>query len=136
MIVTVDLTIKNKVFIQLYSIVRQERGGHLDVFRALSGIGYDGIELLGNNTNGLSFYEYRRLMQDLNLRVFSSHNLHSKADYDFAAGLGAKYAVLSGCDDLRNRDELARICDQWNETGRTLAKFGLKGVIHNHGEEV
>ena len=126
---------QDKVFVQLYSIVRQEREGHLDAFRALSAIGYDGIELLGNNTNGLSFADYRKLLGDLGLKVLSSHNLHTEADYDFAAQLGAKYSVIPGCDALRDREALARQCEAWNEEGRALAKFGLKGVIHNHGEE-
>ena len=126
---------KDRVFIQLYSLVRQEREGHLDAFRAVSEIGYDGIELLGNNTNGLSFEDYRKFLQDLKLKVLSSHNLHTEEDFAFAADLGAKYAVIPGCDDLRDREELAKVCEQWNELGRTLQKHGLKFVMHNHGEE-
>lgn len=126
---------KEKVFVQLYSIVRQEREGHLDAFRKLAEIGYDGIELLGNNTNGLSFEDYKKLLQDLGLKVVSSHNLHTDEDFDFAAKLGIKYAVLGGCDAVRDEEKLKKICDDWNEIGKKLASFGLKGVIHNHGEE-
>ena len=126
---------KEKVFVQLYSIVRQEREGHLEAFRRLAEIGYDGIELLGNNTNGLSYEEYRKLLQDLGLKVLSSHNLHTEEDYAFTAGLGAKYGVVAGCNDLRDKEELKKVCDQWNEQGRVMAKYGLKTVIHNHAEE-
>ena len=79
--------INGKVFIQLYSIVRQEREGHLEVFRKLSEIGYDGVELLGYNTNGLSFEDYKQLLSDLNLKVNGSHNLHTDEDLEFAAKL-------------------------------------------------
>ena len=126
---------KEKVFAQLYSIVRQEREGHLDAFRRFSEIGYDGVELLGNNTNGLSFEDYKKLLEELNLKAISSHNLHTEEDFDFAVKLGLKYAVLGGCDAVRDEEKLKRICEEWNEIGRKLAPFGLKGVIHNHGEE-
>ena len=126
---------KEKAFVQLYSIVRQEREGHLEAFRRLAEIGYDGIELLGNNTNGLSYDEYRDLLNSLGLKVLSSHNLHTEEDYAFAAGLGAKYAVVAGCDDLRDREKLQKVCDEWNETGRLLARYGMKAVMHNHAEE-
>ena len=126
---------EHKVFAQLYSIVRQEREGHLAALRALSEIGYDGVELLGNNTNGLDYEAYRQLLKDLDLKVLSSHNLHTDEDYAFAAGLGAKYDVLPGCDALRDREALERVCEGWNETGRKLEKYGMKAVIHNHGEE-
>ena len=126
---------KDKVFVQLYSIVRQEREGHLEVFRRMSEIGYDGIELLGNNTNGLSYNEYRQLLQDLGLKVLSSHNLHTPEDFDFAAGLGAKYSIIPGCDDVRDLEKLKQICEDWNRQGKELAKYGLKAVIHNHSDE-
>ena len=126
---------KGKVFAQLYSIVRQEREGHLDAFRHFSEFGYDGVELLGNNTNGLSFEEYRELLKELNLKALSSHNLHTESDYEFAAGLGLKYSVLAGCDAVRDEEKLKRICEEWNEEGRRLKEYGLMGVIHNHGEE-
>lgn len=128
-------TIEGKVFIQLYSIVRQEREGHLEVFRKLSEIGYDGVELLGYNTNGLSFEDYKQLLSDLNLKVNGSHNLHTDEDLEFAAKLGVKYAVFGGCDALRDEEKLRLKCEEYNEFGRRAAKYGLKALMHNHGEE-
>ena len=55
---------KEKAYAQLYSIVRQEREGHLEAFRRFAEIGYDGVELLGNNTNGLSFEGYKKYLKD------------------------------------------------------------------------
>jgi len=126
---------QNKVFAQLYSIVRQEREGHIEALKRFSEIGYDGVELLGYNTNGLTIEEYRNLLKDLGLAALSSHNLHNDEDYAFAAELGLKYSIIGGPDAERDEEKLKKICDDWNETGRHLQKFGLKGVIHNHGEE-
>lgn len=126
---------KKKVFAQLYSIVRQEREGHLEALRNLSEIGYDGVELLGYNTNGLSVSEYKNYLSELNLQAISSHNLHDEKDYEFAQAIGLKYSVIPGCDAERNPEKLKTICEEWNETGRILQKYGMKGVIHNHGEE-
>lgn len=125
-----------KVFAQLYSLVRQEREGHIDALRQISEIGYDGVELLGYNTNGLTIEEYRSLLKELHLAAISSHNLHTDEDYDFAAQLGLKYSVIAGPDAQRDEEKLKKICEEWNETGRKLRKYGLKGVIHNHGEEL
>ena len=61
-----------KVFAQLYSLVRQEREGHIDALRQISEIGYDGVELLGYNTNGLTIEEYRSLLKELHLAAISS----------------------------------------------------------------
>ena len=90
---------------------------------------------MGKITHGLSVPEYKKYLSDLGLKAISSHNLHSEEDYEFAAELGLKYAVLGGCDAVREEEKLKKICEDWNETGRKLASFGLKGVIHNHGEE-
>lgn len=126
---------KEKAYAQLYSIVRQEREGHLEAFRRFAEIGYDGVELLGNNTNGLSFEDYKKYLKDLGLKAIASHNLHNDEDYDFAAKLGLKYDIVAGCDAVRDEEKLKRICEEWNQIGRHLEAFGMKAVIHNHGEE-
>lgn len=126
---------KDKVFAQLYSLVRQEREGHIEAFRQLSEIGYDGVELLGYNTNGLSLEEYRKVLSDLNLKAISTHNLHTDEDLENAAKLGLKYAVFGGCDAVRDEEKLKKICEEYNEYGRRTAGFGLKALMHNHGEE-
>lgn len=126
---------KNKVYAQLYSIVRQSREGHIDALKELSAIGYDGVELLGNNTNGLSMAEFKKLLKDLKLDVISSHSLRDDNDYAFAAELGARFSVISiNCADT-SRDKLLASCDEWNATGKACARFGLKTVLHNHSDE-
>ena len=88
-------TIKGKVFEQLYSIVRQEREGHIEAMRQIAEIGYDGVELLGNNTNGLSFEDYKKVISDLGLKTIGSHNLHTEEDFEI-------------CGEARNR-----VCYIW-----------------------
>ncbi len=127
--------IKGKVFAQLYSIVRQERDGHIEAMRKLSEIGYDGVELLGNNTNGLTVEEYKKVLSDLNLKVNGSHNLHTEDDFAFGEALGLKYAIFGGCDRVTDMEKLKKICEEYNDFGRRVAKFGMKALMHNHGEE-
>lgn len=126
---------KKKVYAQLYSIVRQSREGHIDALKAISKIGYDGVELLGNNTNGLPQEEFKKFLKDLNLDVISSLNLRDEKDYEFAADMGARYCVFAIDGNIVNRDELLAACEAWNEAGKACAKFGLKGILHNHSEE-
>jgi Sugar phosphate isomerases/epimerases len=126
---------KNKVYAQLYSIVRQSKEGHIDALKAFSEMGYDGVELLGSTTDGLSQSDFKKLLKDLNLDVISSHSLKNEKDYEFAADLGARYCVIGiNCNDS-SRDKLLASCEEWNAQGKKIAESGLKAVLHNHAEE-
>ena len=122
----------------LFSLVRQSREGHIEALKSLSDIGYDGVELLGNNTAGLSRPDFKKYLSDLNLDVVSSHGLRTDEDFEFAVDLGIRYCAIP-YNPLGGHEEgqakLLRQCEEWNEYGKKAAKHGLKAVIHNHAEE-
>ena len=63
-----------KVYAQTYSLLRQEREGILEALKTISEIGYDGVELIGQNTGGLTTAEFKKYLEDLNLSVISVHS--------------------------------------------------------------
>lgn len=126
---------QKKVYAQLYSLVRTNREGHLEALEALSQIGYDGVELMGRNTGGLTEAEFAARLRDWKLEVISSHALRDETDFRFAAALGARYTDIRPDYANSSRDEVLRCCERLNEAGRVRAVYGLKAVIHNHAEE-
>jgi hypothetical protein len=71
-----------KVYAQVYSLLRQEREGVLEALKTISRICYDGAEILGNNTGGLSTADFKKYLADLKLSVISAHSLNCEKDYE------------------------------------------------------
>lgn len=126
---------KDKVFAQVYSLLRVDPVGTVDALHKLAAAGYDGVELLGQRTEGMPEAEFAAMLRDLGLRVISSHNLATEDDFAFAVRLGAKYTDLRPNYHNSSRDEILRCCEDLNAQGKLRADAGLKAVVHNHAEE-
>ena len=126
---------KNKVYAQVYSMIRTFPEGLLDALKLFSEVGYDGVELVGDNTDGLSFSEFQKYLKDLGLNVISVHSIRGIQDMEFAKNIGAKYMNVSVSPLCVTRDELKKACNELNETGAVYAGHGLKAVLHNHADE-
>lgn len=126
---------KDKVYAQVYSLIRVNPEGTLNALRQLAAAGYDGVELLGQRTEGLSEKQFAAFLKGLGLKVISSHNLTTEDDFGFAARLGAKYTDLRPHYRDSSRDEILRCCEDLNAQGRRRAAAGLRAVVHNHAEE-
>lgn len=126
---------KNKVFAQVFSINKQRNDGLLDALEILSEIGYDGVELLRVNTEGLSLPDFKKKLEGLNLKVVSTMGKAEPDVFEFANGLGMQYIVGGGNDKARTEDELKQSADELNEAGRKCAAAGLKYAVHNHSQE-
>lgn len=124
-----------KVYAQVYSLIKTQRDGILSALGNLSAIGYDGVELLGTMTDGVSKETFKQILKDLNLDVISSHGLQNDYDFEFAAEIGARYCDLR-LRPTTNRDEVLKICEELNREGARRKEFGLNAVIHNHANEL
>ncbi len=82
---------KDKVYAQVYSLIRTLPEGLIDALHYFSETGYDGVELIGDNTGGLPVEAFRNLLQELHLKVAAVHGLGVKSDAAFAKAMGAKY---------------------------------------------
>ncbi|HCM5830593.1 sugar phosphate isomerase/epimerase family protein [Klebsiella pneumoniae] len=125
----------NKVYIQLYSILKTRQEDLLSALHDISKIGYDGVELMGTYTGGLTPRGLKGLLTTLKLDPISSHGLKDEKDFSFAAELGIRYTDVRTHFETQTRDEVLRACDQLNEDGKLRAKFGIKAVLHNHSQE-
>lgn len=126
---------KNKVYAQVYSMIRTFPEGLLEALELFSSIGYDGVELIGDNTDGLAFDAFTRRLKDLHLNVLSVHTLGNEKDLPFAKAIGAKYVNVSLDPALLSRDEILKGCEALNAQGRIYSEYGLKAVLHNHADE-
>lgn len=126
---------KDKVYAQVYSLIRTFPEGLADALRYFSEVGYDGVELVGSNTDGLTVEEFQELLSELKLKVAAVHSIGGIEDMNFAKQLGVKYIANDIHPKLRTRGEILEICGELNRQGRGYQENGLKLVIHNHADE-
>lgn len=126
---------KGKVYAQVYSLIRTFPEGLIDALHYFSEVGYDGIELIGDNTDGLSLEEFKALLKKLNLKVAAIHGLGVKSDAAFAKVMGAKYISTDIHPEERTREEILGFCEELNQRGNALKEDGLKIILHNHADE-
>lgn len=126
---------KNKVYAQLYSLLRTNQKDLIPSLEKMSEIGYDGVELMGTYTAGLSIPEYKKLLQDLRLDPISSHGLNGEQDYEIAQELGIRYTDIRADIQDYTRDGVLRTCEVMDREGKLRAKYGMKAVLHNHSQE-
>ncbi len=126
---------KGKVYAQVYSMIRTFPEGLIEAVKLFSAMGYDGIELVGDNTDGLEVEEFSKLLKELKLDVISVHSIRGEEDLYFAQTMGAKYMNVSLSPKHVTREALLKACEKLNEQGRIYASHGLKAVLHNHADE-
>lgn len=126
---------QDKVYAQVYSMIRSFPEGLVDALHYFSEVGYDGVELVNVNTDGLPLEEFKALLQKLNLKVAAIHGIGSDEDAAFAKELGVKYLTFDVHPKDNTREEIARACEEVNKRAHLLAEQGLKIAIHNHADE-
>ena len=95
--------------------------GLLEALELFSKVGYDGVELIGNNTGGLPLDEFKQLLKDLNLKVISVHTIRGEKDAPFASAMGAKYVNVSLDPALLTREDILKGCAALNSEGKLYA---------------
>ena len=127
---------EKKVYAQVYSILKTQRDGILSALGNLAAIGYDGVELMGTLTDGISKETFIQVLKDLKLDVISSHGLRDKDDFAWAADVGARYCDIRLSAKTTARDDVLRACEQLNKDAALRLQYGLKSVVHNHAGEL
>ncbi len=152
--VRTETTAKKSIGLQIYSL-----GGELtkDVpagMKQLKQMGYSTLELAGYNNgkiNGVDMMEFKKMAEDAGLKITSSHVNPPTGEYtpdtrntimeywkktaDDHAKLGVKYLVQPGQPRTRSVEEVAYVCDVFNEAGKTVKAAGIPFGYHNHDFE-
>lgn len=124
-----------KVYAQVYSMIRTFPEGLIDALKYFSQVGYDGVELVGANTDGLDVDAFKKLLEDLGLKVAAVHSIGGLEDMNFAKKLGVS-CITTDCHPVtKTKEEIQGICDSLNRMGEEYKKAGLKLVLHNHADE-
>jgi len=146
---------KAMVGIQLYS-VRDDMGKDPKGSLAkLAKMGYEYVEhanYVQRKFYGFQPAEFRKILDDLNLKMISGHTVMGKEHWDEskkdfsdswkytvedAAILGQKWVVSPSMDDTmrNNYDDFKKYMDIFNKSGELCKKSGMKFGYHNHDFE-
>ena len=152
--VRTETTAKKSIGLQIYSL-----GGELtkDVpagMKQLKQMGYSTLELAGYNNgkiNGVDMMEFKKMAEDAGLKITSSHVNPPTGEYtpdtrntimeywkktaDDHGKLGVKYLVQPGQPRTRSVEEVAYVCDVFNEAGKIVKAAGIPFGYHNHDFE-
>ncbi len=143
------------VGIQLYSVREDMAKAPFDTLKKVAAMGYKNVEH-ANYVNG-KFYgytpvEFRKLLDDLGLKMPSGHTVMGKQHWDAdkdqftdlwkqtvtdAAVVGQQYVVSPWLDaSLRTTyDDLLRYMEVFNKSGELCKQSGMKFGYHNHDFE-
>jgi sugar phosphate isomerase/epimerase len=123
--------------VQLYSLREDSEKDFPGVLKFVAETGYKAVEPAG--LYGLTPKEFKKMCDDLGLRIASSHGLGlgTVADVprvvDMLGDLGLKVAVFSfRAPAFADLDAIKRTADLVNEIQAALARQGVTLVQHNH----
>jgi sugar phosphate isomerase/epimerase len=141
--------------LQLYSVRDDMQKDPLGTLKQLAKIGYKHVEhanYIDRKFYGYSAKEFRKILDDLGLKMPSGHTVMGKdhwnqAKKEFsdswkytvedAAYMGQKYVISPWMDESMRKtyDDLLRYLDVFNKCGDLCQKFGMKFGYHNHWAE-
>lgn len=143
-----------KIGLQIYSLAKELYADVPGGLKKVQQMGYQTIELAGYNDgkiNGIDMGEFRKMAEDAGLKIVSTHvnppvreytasNKGQIADFwkkaaDDHAKIGVKYLIQPGQPSTRNVEEVATVCEVFNEAGQIAKAAGLSFGYHNHEME-
>ncbi len=146
---------KHVVGVQLYSIRDDMKKDPVGSLKKLAEMGYTDVEhanYIDGKFYGFSPKEFRKILDDLGLRMPSGHTVMGKPHWDEGKGeftdlwkqtvedaaiCGQKYVISPWLDVAlrKNFDDLKRYMEVFNKSGELCKKSGMKFGYHNHDFE-
>jgi len=130
--------------LELYS-VRKELAEDLPAtVRAVAQMGYQCVEFFAPYVKWTPAYakEVRKLLDDLGLRCFSTHNGRNAFDpanidhvIELNRILGCKYVVMASAGRVENLDGWKQVAEELTRAVEKLKPAGLRPGYHNHQME-
>jgi sugar phosphate isomerase/epimerase len=141
--------------LQLYSVRDDMKKDPLGTLKALRAMGYINVEhanYVDRKFYGWSATEFKKVIDDLGLKMVSGHTVMGKDHWDDAkkeftdkwkytvedaAVLGQQYVISPWLDESlrKTTDDIKRYMDVFNKSGALCKKSGMKFGYHNHDFE-
>ena len=108
------------------------------ILKQVANMGYKQIESYEGEKGmfwGMTNIEFKKYMDDLGMKIVSSHcdttkDFERKAND--AAAIGIKYLINPYIGPQKTIDEYKKFADQFNQAGEVCKKAGLRFAYHNH----
>lgn len=146
--------VSKKIGLQTYSLGDELFKDVPARLKELKQMGYTDLELAGYN-NGkirdIDMLEFKKMTDAAGLKITSSHvnppvgayskdNLSSIKEFwkktaDDHAKLGVKYLIQPGLPSTKSTEEVAYVCEVFNEAGKIVKEAGIPFGYHNHDME-
>jgi sugar phosphate isomerase/epimerase len=146
---------KEIVAVQLYSIREDMKKDPLGSLKKVAEMGYKNVEhanYVNRKFYGYSPQEFKKILNDLGLKMPSGHTVMGKQHWDAAkkdftdewkytvedaAVLGQQHVVSPWMDESlrQSYDDMVRFMDVFNKSGELCQKSGMKFGYHNHDFE-
>jgi sugar phosphate isomerase/epimerase len=143
---------KKFVGVQLYSVRDDMKKDPLSTLKKVAEMGYKNVEhayYIDRKFYGWSAKEFKKILDDLGLKMPSGHTVMAKNHWDDAkkdfsdswkytvedaAICGQKYVISPWLDATlrKTHDDLKRYMEVFNKSGELCQKSGMKFGYHNH----
>jgi sugar phosphate isomerase/epimerase len=136
-------TWKKDIGLQLYTLRDTIGKDTLTVLQQVSKIGYTHIEPYGFDGNffGISAPEFRKIVDDLGMRITCTHSgisaQNADAYLEAAIKAGLEYIVLPSPMGRKTdtADDYMRMAGEMNQIGERCRQAGIRFGYHNHDHE-
>jgi len=124
------------IAVQLYSLREEAKQDFRGVLQRVAAIGYKGVEPAG--FYNLAPKEFRKIVEDLGMKIYSSHGPWAKLDnlnevVETAGVLGLDIASSGfGPEQFKSLDAIKATAEMVNRMVDHLARHHIKLFLHNH----
>ncbi len=124
--------------LQLYSLRDELPKNPRDVLKQVASFGYKQVESYEGAQGmfwGMSNTEFKKYMDDLGMKIISSHcdiNKDFEKKAADAAAIGMKYLLCPYLGPQKSLDDFKKFADTFNQKGEICKKNGIRFGYHNH----
>ena len=130
--------------LELYSVRDELKKDPMGTVRAVGKMGYQGVEFFAPyfEWTAEQAKEQRKLLDDLGIRCFSTHNSNKSFDpenlakaIDLNGILGSKFIVMASAGKVEGLDGWKKVADKLSAGAEKMKSAKLRAGYHNHAAE-
>lgn len=135
---SISKDVRDNFGLQLYTLRDVLPNNPKDVLTQVASFGYKQIESYEGAKGmfwGMKNTEFKKLMDDLGMKIVSSHcdiNKDFERKAAEAAEIGMKYLICPYLGPQKNIDDFKKFAATFNQRGETCKKNGIRFGYHNH----